>query len=96
MNKKELIETCEKIMKDLQKRVNNRHMYGEDWDVSYDTICNDEYVLSISIEDCDAFSIYSGKMPHSRFRLMNNETCTFLIDETDFETFMNKVLEVVN
>ncbi len=95
MEKKELIEICESIMKDLQKRVNNRSKYGEDWDVSHDTICNNKYEISISIHDCDNFSMYLGKKPYFIFRLMEDETCMFVVEEKDFEVFISKVLEIV-
>lgn len=96
MEKKELIETCENIMKDLQKRVKNPRMYGEDWNVSYNTICNGEYEISIIIYNADNFSMYLGKKPYFSFKLMENETCTFIVEEKDSEVFISKVLEIVN
>lgn len=96
MEKKQLIEVCEKVLKDLKKRTEEPWRFGEDWDVSYDSICEGKYILEIRIIDCDKFSEISGKKPSFNFKLMNNETCTFVVDENKVETFVEKSLVIIN
>lgn len=98
MEQKKLIEVCENILKDLQNRVNNRWMYGEDWNVSYDRICDGKYEICIHFEVSTAVEVALGKSEesHFNFKLMENETCTFVVDSNDFETFIEKSLIVIN
>lgn len=96
MTKNEIEKAFVKIMQDLQKRVKNPRMYGEDWNVSYNTICNGKYEINIIIYNADNFSMHLGKKPYFCFKLMENETCTFIVEEKDSEVFISKVLEIVN